>query len=66
MVIQIPRGKEDVKALEEFLAYWRELALEADSALGETHTDPEEAEIAAKAALRAFGWEWIWMTRTMR
>ncbi|MDE0326356.1 MAG: hypothetical protein OXN27_20730 [Candidatus Poribacteria bacterium] len=50
LVIQIPRGKEDVEALEEFLAYWRELALESDSALGETHTDPEEAEIAAKAA----------------
>lgn len=50
LVIQIPRGKQDVEALEEFLAYWRELALEADSALGETHTDPEEAEIAAKAA----------------
>ena len=50
LVIQIPRGKEDVEALEEFLAYWRELALESDSALGETHTDPEEAEIAAQAA----------------
>ena len=50
LVIQIPRGKQDVEALEEFLAYWRELALESDSAFDETHTDPEEAEIAAKAA----------------
>ena len=50
LVIQIPRGKEDVEALEEFLAYWRGLALEGDSAFGETHTDSEEAEIAAKAA----------------
>lgn len=50
LVIQIPRGKEDVETLEEFLAYWRELALEADRALDETYTHPEEAEIAAKAA----------------
>lgn len=50
LVIQIPRGKEDVETLEEFLVYWRELALEADRALDETHIDPEEAEIAAKAA----------------
>ena len=50
LVIQISSGKEDVESLEEFLVYWRELALEADSAFGETHTDPEEAEIAAKAA----------------
>lgn len=50
LIIQIPSGKEDVESLEEFLAYWRELALEPDRALGETHIDPEEAEIAAKAA----------------
>ena len=50
LVIQISSGKEDVETLEEFLGYWRELALEADSALGETHTDPEEAEVAMKAA----------------
>ncbi len=50
LVIQIPSGKEDVETLEEFLVYWRELALEAESAFDETHTDPEEAEIAAKAA----------------
>ena len=50
LVIQIPARKEDVESLEEFLTYWRELALEGDSAFGETHTDPEEAEIAAKAA----------------
>ena len=50
LVIQISRGKEGVESLEEFLAYWSELASESDSALGETHIDPEEAEIAAKAA----------------
>ena len=50
LVIQISSGKEDVESLEEFLVYWRELALEADSAFGEMHTDPEEAEIATKAA----------------
>ena len=50
LVIQIPTGKEDVESLEEFLTYWRELALEADRAFDETYTDPEEAEIAAKAA----------------
>ena len=50
LIIQISRGKEDVESLEEFLGYWSELALEADSALAEMHTDPEEAEIAAKAA----------------
>ncbi|MYB95564.1 hypothetical protein F4054_01750 [Candidatus Poribacteria bacterium] len=49
LVIQIPRGKEDVEALEEFLAYWRELALEAESAFEQTHSDPADAEIAAKA-----------------
>ena len=50
LVIQISRGKEDVETLEAFLAYWRELALEADSALDQMHTDPEEVEVAAKAA----------------
>lgn len=50
LVIQMLSGKQDIEALEEFLGYWRELALESDSALGEIHTDPEEAEIAAKAA----------------
>ena len=49
LVIQISRGKENVETLEEFLGYWRELALEADSAFWETHSDPEEAEIATKA-----------------
>lgn len=49
LVIQISSGKENVETLEEFLSYWRELALEADSAFSETHTDPEEAEIATKA-----------------
>ena len=49
LVIQIPRGKENVETLEEFLAYWRELALEAEGAFEETHIDLEEAEIAAKA-----------------
>ena len=49
LVVQISKGKEGVETLEEFLGYWRELALEADSALWETHTDPEEAEVAAKA-----------------
>ena len=49
LVIQIPRGKENIETLEEFLAYWRELALEADSAFSETPIDPEEAETAAKA-----------------
>ena len=50
LVVQISKGKENIETLEEFLAYWRELALEADSALWETPIDPEEAEIAAKAA----------------
>lgn len=50
LVIQMLSGKQDIEALEEFLVYWRELALEAESAFDETHTDPEEAEIAAKAA----------------
>lgn len=50
LVIQLLSGKQDIEALEEFLVYWRELALEAESAFDETHTDPEEAEIAAKAA----------------
>lgn len=50
LVIQMLSGKQDIEALEEFLVYWRELALESDSALGETHADPEEAEIVAKAA----------------
>ena len=49
LVVQIPRGKEDVETLEEFLAYWREIALEAESAFEETHSDPEDAGIAAKA-----------------
>ena len=49
LVIQIPSGKEDVEALEEFLAYWRELALEAEGAFEETHIDPEDADIAAQA-----------------
>ena len=49
LVIQISGGKEDVETLKEFLAYWRELALEAEGAFEETHIDPEEAEIAAKA-----------------
>lgn len=50
LVIQMLSGKQDIEALEEFLVYWRELALEAESAFDEAHTDPEEAEIAAKAA----------------
>ena len=49
LVIQISRGKEKVETLEEFLGYWRELALEAEGAFEETHIDLEEAEIAAKA-----------------
>ena len=49
LVIQISSGKEDVETLEEFLAYWREIALEAENTFEETHIDPEDAEIAAKA-----------------
>ena len=49
LVIQIPRGKEDVETIEEFLAYWRELTLEAEGAFEDPHLDPEDAEIAAKA-----------------
>lgn len=49
LVIQISSGKEDVETLEEFLAYWREIALEAEGTFEETHIDPEDAEIAAKA-----------------
>ena len=49
LVIQISSGKEDVETLEEFLAYWREIALEAEDTFAETHIDPEDAEIAAKA-----------------
>ena len=48
LVIQISRGKEKVETLEEFFGYWRELALEAEDPFEETHTDPEDAEIAAK------------------
>ena len=49
LVIQISSGKEEVETLEEFLAYWREIALEAEGTFQETPIDPEEAEIAAKA-----------------
>lgn len=49
LILQIPSGKEDVETLEEFLDYWRELALEAEGAFEETHVDSEDAEIAAKA-----------------
>ena len=49
LVIQISSGRQDVETLEEFLAYWREIALEAEDTFEEAHTDPEEAEIAAKA-----------------
>ena len=50
LVIQISRGKENIEALAEFLAYWHELALEADSPFWETSIDPEEAEIVEKTA----------------
>ena len=49
LIIQISSGKEDVETLEEFLAYWREIALEAEDTFEETHINPEDAEIAAKA-----------------
>ncbi len=49
LVIQISRGKEKVETLEEFFGYWREIALEAEGTFEETHIDPEDAEIAAKA-----------------
>ena len=49
LVIQISSGKEVVETLEEFLGYWREIALEAEGTLQETPIDPEDAEIAAKA-----------------
>ena len=49
LVLQISSGKEKVETLEEFLAYWREIALEAEGTFEETHIDPEDAEIAAKA-----------------
>ena len=49
LVIQISSGKEDVETLEEFLAYWREIALEAEGTFEETHINPEDAEIAAQA-----------------
>ena len=49
LILQIPSGKEDAETLEEFLGYWREIALEAESAFEDTHSDPEDAEIAAKA-----------------
>ena len=39
-----------LRPLRNFSSIGARLSLEADSALGETHTDPEEAEIAAKAA----------------
>lgn len=49
LVLQISSGKEKVETLEEFLAYWREIALEAEGTFEETHIDPEDAEIAAEA-----------------
>ena len=49
LVIQISSGKEDVETLEEFLAYWREIALKAEGTFEETHINPEDAEIAAQA-----------------
>ena len=49
LIPQIPSGKENVETLEEFLDYWREIALEAEDAFEETHIDLEDAEIAAKA-----------------
>ena len=49
LILQLLSGKEDVGTLEEFLDYWREIALEAEDAFEDTHIDPEDAEIAAKA-----------------
>ena len=49
LILQIPSGKENVETLEEFLDYWREIALETEAEFEETHIDSEDAEIAAKA-----------------
>ena len=49
LVIQISSGKENVETLGEFLAYWREIAMEAEDTFEETPIDPEDAEIAAQA-----------------
>ena len=49
LILQIPSGKENVETLEEFLDYWREIALEAEDAFEDTPLDPEDAEVAAKA-----------------
>ena len=49
LILQIPSGKENVETLEEFLGYWREIALETEAEFEDTHIDPEDAEVAAKA-----------------
>ena len=49
LILQIISEKEEVETLREFLDYWREIASEAEGAFEETHSDTEDAEIAAKA-----------------